>query len=159
MFGAFPPFLSCRTPRTCPQGHVFDVRHVLCCSPHAEYYEHALVGMFIVFSVRGTAENMSNIKNMPLRACSWCATREEWSEGKGENAPNTRTRPPRTCSGVRDVPKGRRTRRTPQTDPPGPVCGVQDEGKGRGRAKHQNTPFWACFDVRDVRKGGGTCSR
>ena len=36
--------------------------------------------MFIVFGARGTAENVSNIKNMPARAYSWCPTREEWRE-------------------------------------------------------------------------------
>ena len=148
---------TCRTPKTCPQGHVRGVRHEGKGRKCAEHYEHAhkrregnsrervehqkhaLAGMFVVSDTRGME-----------------GTRRTRREGKGENARNIRTRPWGTCSGVRDVPKGRRTRRTPQTDPQGPVCGVRDEGKGKGRAEHQNTPFWACFDVRDVRKGGGT---
>ena len=71
---------TCRTPKTFPQGHVHGVQHEGKGRKCAEHYEHAHKGMFIVFSVRGTAENMSNIKNMPARACSWCPTREEWRE-------------------------------------------------------------------------------
>jgi len=74
VFGVFPPFLSCRTPRICPCGHVFDVRHILCCSPCAEHYEHALVGMFVVFSAFPAFPLMSNTTNMPLWAFFWCST-------------------------------------------------------------------------------------
>jgi len=108
---------TCRTPKTCPQGHVRGVLHEekgrKCTEgnsrEHVEHQKHALVGMFVV----------SDTRRME-------GTRRTRREGKGENAPNIRTRPWGTCSGVRDVPKGRRTCRTPQTDPQGPVCGVRD---------------------------------
>jgi len=90
---------TCRTPKTRLCGHVCGIRHKGKGRERVEHQKHAHKGMFIVFGARGTAENVSNIKNMPLRACSWCPTREEWRE-RAEHDARGRERTRRTSEHV-----------------------------------------------------------
>ena len=72
---------------------------------------------FVVFDTRGRAENVSNTKNMPTRACSCCLTQGEWQ----------------------------RMRQTLQTCPCGYVCGVRHKGKAENVPNTENRPLWDVF--------------
>ena len=56
------------------KGEVGRVRQEGKGGERVEHQKHASVGTFVVFDTKGRAGNVSNTKDMPTRACSWCST-------------------------------------------------------------------------------------